>query len=330
MPKCTVAIPVYNRKEMIDNTLRSVLDQDYQDVEILLIDDCSDDGVWEHIQNYHDPRLRLVRNEKNIGLFANFNQCLTLAKGEYIRILCNDDRLEPGCLRRECEFLDANPEVVLLNTTARIVGCSDELLGYTGRYLPEGIYEGREAIRATLQCIALYTNPFSCPSGVMLRGRIIKKYDLGFDEKMKMAGDYAFFLNMLEYGDLAVFHAEGAIVREHPGSAGFKQKLSPIPLKEMVDITVRYLRELFDASERQTLVENMAGKVCGYAAIWYLRGYRSEANAMFHVIDELGVDRGVRIRKAIRYLSLEFLNRLKVKMRRSQLFDCGTSHRPLQ
>lgn len=45
MPKCTVAIPVYNRKEMIDDTLRSVLDQDYQDVEILLIDDCSDDGV---------------------------------------------------------------------------------------------------------------------------------------------------------------------------------------------------------------------------------------------------------------------------------------------
>jgi glycosyltransferase involved in cell wall biosynthesis len=110
-PKCTVAIPIYNRKEMIDDTLRSVLDADYKDVEILLIDDCSDDGVWEHIQDYRDARIRLVRNEKNIGLFPNFNRCITLARGEYIRILCNDDRLQPGCLSREYEFLDANPSL---------------------------------------------------------------------------------------------------------------------------------------------------------------------------------------------------------------------------
>jgi glycosyltransferase involved in cell wall biosynthesis len=330
MPKCTVAIPIYNRKEMIDDTLQSVLDTDCHDVEILLVDDCSDDGVWEHIQNYHDLRLRLVRNERNIGLFANFNRCLTLARGEYIRILCNDDRLCSDSLSSECEFLDAHPEIVLLNTTARIVGCADELLGYTGQCLAEGIYEGRNAIRAALKCLTLYVNPFSCPSGVMLRGKIVKEHHLKFDEEMQMAGDYAFYLNMLEYGDLAVFHTEGAIVRAHPGSAGFKQKLSSIPLKEMVEITAHYMQDFFDTSERQSLVENIAGRVCGYASIWYLRGYRSEARAMFHVIDELCVARSVRIRKAIRYLILEFFSRLDKNNKGSQVVELGSRYRPLQ
>lgn len=315
-PKCTVAIPIYNRKEMIDDTLRSVLDPDYKDVEILLIDDCSDDGVWEHVQNYHDSRLRLVRNEKNIGLFSNFNRCITLARGEYIRILCNDDRLQPGCLNCECEFLDANPNVALLNTTAKIVGCTDELLGYTGQCLAEGIYEGREAIRATLKCLSLYTNPFSCPSSVMLRGTIIKKYNLRFDEKMQMAGDYAFYLNMLEYGDLAVFYKEGAIVRAHPESAAFKQKLSSVPLKELVEITGRYLQDFFDESERRSIVENMAGRVWGYASIWCLRGYREEADSMFHLGADLGIDRKILISKAIRYLFLELKAHLTKKRKK--------------
>ncbi len=329
MPKCTVAIPIYNRKEMIDDTLRSVLDADYKDLEILLIDDCSDDGVWEHIQNYRDSRIRMIRNEKNIGLFPNFNRCITLARGEYIRILCNDDRLQPGCLSRECEFLDAHAGVALLNTTARIVNCSDELLGYTGQCLAEGIYESREAIRATLKCLALYTNPFSCPSGVMLRSAIIKKYNLRFDEKMQMAGDCAFYLNMLKHGDLAVSYKEGAIVRAHPESAGFKQKLSSVPLKEIVNIMGCYLQEFFDESEHRSLVENMAGRVWGYAFIWYLRGFRAEADAMFHVGAELRVDRKILICKALRYLLLEFMAHLTKKRKRQPLVDPGTNYRPL-
>jgi hypothetical protein len=99
----------------------------------------------------------------------------------------------------------------------------------------------------------------------MLRRAIIKKYNLRFDEKMQMAGDCAFYLNMLEHGDLAIFYKEGAIVRAHPESAAFKQKLSPVPLKELVDITGRYLQDFFNESERRILVENIAGRVWGYA-----------------------------------------------------------------
>ena len=68
---CTVAIPVYNRRDLVQRALQSVLTQDIDDLDILVVDNCSDDGTWEALTAYRDPRLRLVRNERNVGLFGN-------------------------------------------------------------------------------------------------------------------------------------------------------------------------------------------------------------------------------------------------------------------
>lgn len=299
---------------MIDLTLRSVLEQDFLDIEILLIDDCSEDGVWERMQTYRDPRLRLVRNERNIGLFSNFNRCLELAKGEYIRLLCNDDRLTAGCLKAECGFLDANPKVVLLGSAAQIVNGRGEFLGYTGRDIPEGIYEGCDGLRTALRSHVRYRNPFSCPSAVMMRGSIIRKHGLRFDQEMKMGGDYAYFYNLLEHGDLAVLHSKGAIVKVHSDSAGFRQKLSAIPLSESITVVMRYLPSLFCESERKTLARFLAGRMYAYALVWYLRGYRKEANSMFREIDVLGVSHGLRWLYAVRYLILQAYARIDLCM----------------
>ncbi len=309
MIRCTVAIPVYNRKDMIDSTLRSVLEQDCPDLEILLIDDNSEDGVWERIQSYRDPRLRLIHNNTNIGLFANFNKGLNLAKGKYVRILCNDDKLKSGCIKRECDFMDAHSNVALLNTSARIVNSSNELLCHTGRDMPEGIYNGHEAIRMALQYFALYRNPFSCPSSVIIKTSVIRTFNLMFDESMKMSGDLLFFLNILEHGDLSVSHMEGAIVKVHTGSAGFKQKLSSTPLIESIDITKKYLY-LFNKSERHDLLTKLAGRRYIYAIVLYLRGYRSEAKDMFCIINKLSINRSMCVKSAFMYLTREIYIRI--------------------
>src|SRR5579885_2083954 len=101
MTLCTIAIPVYNRAQLVRQALESALAQDLENTEILVIDNCSTDGTWETLHEYSDPRLRLVRNPTNVGLFGNLNRCLELAEGKYLRILCSDDRLLPGCIRTE-------------------------------------------------------------------------------------------------------------------------------------------------------------------------------------------------------------------------------------
>src|SRR5450432_379001 len=98
---CSIAIPVFNRRDLVHNALRSAIAQAVPNLEILVVDNCSTDGTWEALQAIRDPRLHLVRNDSNLGLFGNFNRCLELSRGEYVCLLGSDDDLTEGFLARE-------------------------------------------------------------------------------------------------------------------------------------------------------------------------------------------------------------------------------------
>jgi glycosyltransferase involved in cell wall biosynthesis len=108
-PTCTVAIPVFNRKDMVQRAVASALAQPVSSLDVLVVDNCSTDGTWDALQRLSDPRLRLVRNSHNVGLFGNFNRCLDLATGTYLRFLCSDDTLAAGCLQREISEMESAP-----------------------------------------------------------------------------------------------------------------------------------------------------------------------------------------------------------------------------
>ena len=104
-PLVTVAIPVYNAAGFIVETINSVIDQDYTNLDILIIDNHSTDESWNIIQGFPDPRIRAVRNDKNIGAVSNFNKCLEMAQGEYFLLLPADDLLYPGSISRRVAVL---------------------------------------------------------------------------------------------------------------------------------------------------------------------------------------------------------------------------------
>ena len=141
MIKCTVAIPVYNRIGLVGQAVDSALAQDIDDMEILIVDNCSTDGTWELLQKYQDPRIRLIQNEINIGLFPNFNRCLELAKGEYLRFLCSDDLLVENCLSKEIDIMEQNCAVSILNTKGELVDQNGNAKWpELGQFLPTGLY----------------------------------------------------------------------------------------------------------------------------------------------------------------------------------------------
>ncbi len=222
--KCTVAIPIYNRKIDVLNrvAIDSAMEQPLKDMQILVIDDCSTDGTWELLQQVRDPRLSLVRNEHNLGLFGNFNRCLELAEGEYVRLLCSDDRLAPDCLGREVALLDRYPDVGLLLTRGRRVDGKGQVLGRQADHFQEGIYSGPAAIRSALWFHSHYAlNPFNYPSGMLLRRETALKAGR-FDTAMRMSGDVDFFLRMLEHGDLAVSDRLGCEITIHGNQEGVR------------------------------------------------------------------------------------------------------------
>lgn len=97
MPEISVIIPTYNRAHLISRAIQSVLDQSYQDFEIIVLDDCSTDDTEELIKELKkkDERIRYIRHEKNKGPAAARNSGIKAAKGEYIAFQDSDDEWLP-------------------------------------------------------------------------------------------------------------------------------------------------------------------------------------------------------------------------------------------
>lgn len=100
LPLVSVCIPVYNRADLVQATVASVLAQDYPQLEIALQDDASDDGTAEllaHLAAEH-PQVSVARNPVRLGVAGNTNAVLARARGELIAMMGSDDLLEPGFL----------------------------------------------------------------------------------------------------------------------------------------------------------------------------------------------------------------------------------------
>lgn len=102
-PLVSIAIPVY-KSEFLSETIESALNQSYKNIELLIVNDCSPQNIDSIVQRYmDDPRLHYYKNEKNIGSkdpAANWNKCLSYAKGEFFSLLCDDDVYAPTFIEK--------------------------------------------------------------------------------------------------------------------------------------------------------------------------------------------------------------------------------------
>ncbi|MEH2266464.1 glycosyltransferase [Nostoc sp.] len=121
MPKVSVIIPSYNHEKYISETIYSVLNQSYQDFEIVITDDYSSDNTTKIIKEFDDPRIRLFCFTKNRGAAVAANNCIKEAKGELIAMLSSDDIFSPHKLAKQVSYLEANPDVGAVFSYAHII-----------------------------------------------------------------------------------------------------------------------------------------------------------------------------------------------------------------
>jgi glycosyltransferase involved in cell wall biosynthesis len=98
----SICIPTYNGTRYLKECLDSALAQTFEDFEVVVVDDGSTDSTMDVARQYSrsDGRVRVWRNERNLGLVENWNRCVGLARGEWVKFLFQDDLLEPSCLER--------------------------------------------------------------------------------------------------------------------------------------------------------------------------------------------------------------------------------------
>ena len=116
IPRVSLGMPLYNAERYLSKAFDALLAQDYDDFEIIVCDNASTDATWEICKQYagKDRRIRLHRNEQNMGAAYNYNRTVELARGELFRWVAYDDLCASSLIRRCVEELDASePDVVL-------------------------------------------------------------------------------------------------------------------------------------------------------------------------------------------------------------------------
>lgn len=199
-PLVSVCIPVFNCQQYVGQAIESVLAQTCANFELILCDNCSTDGTLAVMEGYHDPRIRLFRNDTNIGASANFNKVLSLATGKYIKFLCADDYLYPTCLERQTAILEA-PE----NESVGMAFCRRDIVGPEGQRLFTWGYGGREGrhrgVDMLKRCVRRGSNIIGEPMCVLFRSALLPRA-ARFPQEMSWLMDLYFWSPILALGDV--------------------------------------------------------------------------------------------------------------------------------
>lgn len=137
LAKVSIAIPAYNREDLVQRAIESALAQTHPDIEVVVVDNCSTDRTFEVVQEYArlDQRVRCFRNDENIGPVRNWMKCLEYSTGEYIKFLFSDDWLEPHAVERylaplvehrEAGFSYSSAEIHYQTTGNTVRACQQE------------------------------------------------------------------------------------------------------------------------------------------------------------------------------------------------------------
>lgn len=142
----SIISPCYNGEKYIPYYLDSVLNQTYNNIELLFVDDASTDNTLEVVNSYKEKfeargyKLRIFSLEKNSGQAAAINRALTEYNGEYVEWMDSDDIFLPEAIEKKVDFLEKNPDCGFALNKGYIVNSDnlDEIVGILGRNKPEG------------------------------------------------------------------------------------------------------------------------------------------------------------------------------------------------
>jgi len=192
MVKISVVFPIYNSREYLRESIESVIAQTYQDWELLAINEFgSNDGSSDIVKEYsqHDPRIQLIQNEERLGLAESLNKGIRMAKGEYIARLDADDLAHPNRFKKQVEFMNTHPEVIICGS-------------YQHHFGVETDWIHRPAITPE-QCKAnLLFFCDLCHSTLMLRREAIVTNNLWYDKHF-LAEDFELWTRVARVGEIA-------------------------------------------------------------------------------------------------------------------------------
>ena len=209
----SVIIPLYNREKYIRTTLNSILNQTYQNVEIIVVDDGSTDKSIEALTPILD-KITLLQHpgQVNKGQSAAINLGIKNSSGKYICILDSDDLFLPDKLRVQVEFLENNHEIGLVYGNGDVVDSKGKKLW---DFYSEPVVEASDPCKVLMNCY------FLLPNNAMFRRKLIDKVGY-FDEDLRSGQDHDMAIRIAEVTKMAYIDKKIFNYRKHSDSISMK------------------------------------------------------------------------------------------------------------
>lgn len=190
--------------EYLKESIESILMQTYANFEFIIIDDASTDEIDQLIKAYNDKRIKLIRNEINLGLTKSLNIGIKFSQGEYIARMDADDISLPNRFELQVEYLKKNPLASVLGTRAVKFGDEEKVLK---SYLKE--------TREEQQIKLFYYNIGLIHPTLMIRREFLEKHSIRYNEKLRKTQDYGLWVECIKYTKLHIVNTVLLKYRTH-------------------------------------------------------------------------------------------------------------------
>ena len=243
-PLVSVVMPVYNRETFLAEAIQSILAQTYTNFEFIIVDDGSTDRSIEVIQNYRDPRIRLIQLPKNQGISAARNAGNKLAQGEFIAAMDSDDIALPRRLERQIKYMHSHPDIGICG--ASVVGVDEKK-----RAVPKPNHEFLAVTNSKQAKVRLLLGmPFAHPT-FFVRRWIYQA--IPYELRWIVAADYGFLVEASRLTSLGGLNEKLMLLRKHPEQVS--QLQTERQMEHALQISMTILMRLgisLDQKDRET------------------------------------------------------------------------------
>jgi len=308
MPKVSVIVPNYNHERFLEKRIQSVLDQTYQDFELIILDDASPDNSKQVIENFlGDQRIRTIYNQTNSGsTFKQWNKGICEAKGEYIWLAESDDYADECLLAELVAKLEQYPNVGIAQCQSWQIDEHDNILCSMAdstadlnetRWQQDFVNNGKDECNKYL--IVRCTIPNA--SAVLIRKSIYDQVG-GADEKLRLCGDWMLWAKMLLISDIAFVGKPLNYFRTHSNTVRSNSERNALNIEESCQVRTYML-----SNTKLNFTQARINKICdGMVGHW--------VNIAFADLARISLERNHRIYKLLSTIDPKLKQRLILKI----------------
>ncbi|MEL6460301.1 MAG: glycosyltransferase [Cyanobacteria bacterium J06621_15] len=239
----SVIVPVFNAKKTIKETIYSILNQTFKDIEVIVSDDCSTDSTLEIVKSISDSRIKVISNPTNTGVSETRNRGIAQAQGEYISFIDADDLWTPDKLESQWQVLQNNPQ-------AAVAYSWTDYINAEGKFIKSG---RRVIANGDIFTKLLQINFLENGSNPLIRHKALAEIG-GFDKSLVAAEDKDMWLRLAANYEFVCVEKPQILYRQSKNSLSTNLKTMEDTSLKVIERAFKYAKaEKFQHLKRQTI-----------------------------------------------------------------------------